>query len=311
MARSRTAGSWRSALKKLLPDTLFDEKMSRHTTFRIGGPADAMVSARSVPDLVRLYRFARRRRLPVFVLGWGSNLLVRDGGLRGIVLRLKGDFEKLRFLGERRVWAGAGVRLQKLVLACAQRGLAGTEPLIGVPGTVGGGLVMNAGTREGEIGDIVRSADIFDPQRLRAATVPRSRITFRYRRSSLEKKLVIGVTLELRRGCKVDILRAVKKFQQQRLKTQPVHSFNVGSVFKNPPRRFVAKLIQDAGLKGRSAGGAQISRKHANFIENRARATARDVLRLVCEARKAVRERTGIELELEMKVVGEEAQVPA
>lgn len=307
----KKSASWRPRLKRLFPDALFDEKMSRHTTFRIGGPADAMVSARGVEDLVRLYRFARSRRVPVFILGWGSNLLVRDGGIRGIVLRLKGDFEKLRFSGERRVWAGAGVRLQKLVMACAQRGLAGTEPLIGVPGTVGGGLVMNAGTREGEIGGLVQSAELFDPKRLRVSTVPRSRITFRYRRSSLQKKLVIGANLELRPGSKVDILKAVRKSQQQRLKTQPVHSFNVGSVFKNPPRRFVAKLIEDAGLKGRSAGGARISGKHANFIENRARATARDVLRLVFEARKAVRERTGIELELEMKVVGEEAPSPA
>ncbi|PCI36563.1 MAG: UDP-N-acetylenolpyruvoylglucosamine reductase, partial [Elusimicrobia bacterium] len=184
----------------------------------------------------------------------------------------------------------------------------GTEPLVGVPGTVGGALVMNAGTRDGEIGDLVHSVDVFDPETLTIKRLSKSRIRFRYRKSSLGRRIVLSSELELKAGSKVDILKRVRHFQQIRLKTQPVHSFNVGSIFKNPPGRFVAKLIQDAGLKGREYRGARISPKHANFIENDRRARATDVLGLVEIVRRTVRESSGVELELEMKVVGEAAE---
>lgn len=296
---------WRAGLAALFPDARFDEPLSRHTTFRIGGPADALVTARTAGDLARLLRFCRRRRVPVFPLGFGSNLLVLDGGVRGVVLRLAGDFSRVEFPGGTRVRAGAGVRVPHLALRCAERGLAGVEPLVGVPGTVGGALVMNAGTRDGEIGALVRWVESLDPKSLKAVRLPRSRLRFSYRSSSLGRRVVLGAELQLRPGDKVDIIDRVKKFQAVRLKTQPVHSFNVGSVFKNPPGRFVAQLIEESGLKGAVSGGARISPKHANFIENFDRARARDVLRLVDMARGAVRTRTGIELELEMKVVGE------
>lgn len=297
--------AWRGELAALFPDARFDEPMSRHTTFRIGGPADALVSAGSAARLAELYRFARARALEVFPLGFGSNLLVRDGGLRAVVVQLTGEFEAVRFEGERSVWAGAGVRLPQLVLQCAERGLAGSEPLVGVPGTVGGALVMNAGTRDGEIGDLVRAVDVLDPESLRPLRLPKEKLSFSYRHSSLGGTLVLGGLLELKAGDKVVILSRVRDFQSRRLKTQPVHSFNVGSVFKNPPGRFVARLIQEAGLKGRAVGGARVSPKHANFIENHAGASARDVLALVEKIREAVRARAGIELELEMQVVGD------
>lgn len=299
--------NWRKEFARRFPKARFNEPMGRHTTFRIGGPADAYWAARNNEDVSKLYAFARRHHLPVFPIGWGSNLLVRDGGLRGIVLRLRGEFEKIRFLEGHSVWAGAGVRMPQLVLRCAQRGLAGTEPLVGVPGTVGGGLVMNAGTREGEIGDLVRSVDVFDTKTLKVLRLTKSRLRFAYRRSNLGRRVVLGGTLELRPGNKVDIIKSVKDFQALRQKTQPIHAFTVGSVFKNPSGHFVAKLIQDAGLKGLIFRGAKVSDLHANFIENHDHARASDVLGLVEVIRDVVRKKKGIELELEMKVVGEAA----
>jgi UDP-N-acetylmuramate dehydrogenase len=304
---SRRAPAWRGELKRLFPGAKFDDPLSKYTTYRIGGPGDAVVTVRSVTELRRLLVLAGKRRLPVFPIGWGSNMLIRDGGIRGIVLRFAGDFTKVRFVGGNRVWAGCAVRLPQLVIKCAQRGLQGAEPLVGVPGCVGGSLVMNAGTRFGEIGDFVISVDCFDRVTRQEVNLPRNRIRFRYRSSSLKKRLILGALLELKPGNKVDIIETVRKFQQQRLKTQPVHSFNVGSVFKNPPGHFVAKLVQEAGLKGHVEGGARVSPKHANFIENHDHALATDVLRLVRLIRRKVRETSGIALELEMKVVGEAA----
>ncbi|MBI4422117.1 MAG: UDP-N-acetylmuramate dehydrogenase [Elusimicrobia bacterium] len=296
---------WAGEFRSLFPHARLDEPLSRHTTFHIGGPADAFVALHDEEQLARCFRFARERGLPVFLLGRGSNLLVRDRGLRGVTARLKGDFERLEFLPGTRVRAGAGARLPQLVLACAERGLAGAETLVGVPGTVGGGLVMNAGTREGEIGPLVRRVRLFDPERLEGRWLEAAEISFSYRRSSLENRVILVGELELKAGSKVDILRRVQQHQQRRQQTQPIHTFNVGSVFKNPPGRFVAQLIQEAGLKGLRQGGAKVSELHANFIENDQGATAADVLSLVANLRARVRERFGVELDLEMKVVGE------
>jgi len=300
-----TPSGWKKELARALPQARWEEPLAPHTTFRIGGPAECYVEAERPEDLAALFGVTRPGGVPVFMLGWGSNLLVLDGGVRGVVLRLKGGFDRLRRLEGRGVWAGAAVRLPRLVSYCAAHDLAGSEPLVGVPGTVGGALVMNAGTRQGEIGGLVREVELFDTERLASALKKGSELGFGYRRSELEGSVVTGVSLELNPGDKVDILRRVQELQAQRLRTQPVHTYNVGSVFKNPPGRFVAQLIEEAGLKGTSLGGARISPKHANFIENHRGATAADVLGLVEQARRAVRLRHGVELELEMKIVGE------
>lgn len=269
--------------------------MSAHTTFKIGGPADAYAEPATREQLRALAALG----VPTFYVGWGSNLLVRDGGIRGLVLRLRGDFEKLEFLGGGRVWAGAGVRCPAFVAAAAERGLGGAEFLVGVPGTIGGALVMNAGTREGEIGGLVESVETLE------GVLPRRELSFSYRSSSLQNSVVLGGVLSLKADDKAVIMKRVQQHQQKRLQTQPVHTYNVGSTFKNPPGHFVAKLIEEAGLKGSVCGGARISPMHANFIENFDGAKATDVLELVERARRAVRERRGVELELEMKVVGE------
>ncbi|MBI4347030.1 MAG: UDP-N-acetylmuramate dehydrogenase [Elusimicrobia bacterium] len=297
--------AWAEDFRKLFPHARVDEPMSRHTTFHIGGPADALVAVHDEAQLARLYVFARRHALPVMLLGRGSNLLVLDRGIRGVVVRLKGDFERIEFPGGTLVRAGAGARLPQLAMDCAERGLTGVETLVGVPGTVGGGLVMNAGTREGEIGAVVRRVRIFEPELGKGAWIGGGALRFSYRKSNLENRVVLAGELELKAGVKGDILARVRELQGRRSQTRPIHTFNVGSVFKNPPGRFVAQLIQEAGLKGLRRGGAKVSDLHANFIENDQGATAADVLGLVETLREAVRSRFNVELELEVKVVGE------
>jgi len=296
---------WRREIEKALPAAKRDEPLSRYTTFRIGGPADCFVDVAGAAELATLMRLAREAGQPVMFIGFGSNLLVRDGGVRGIVARLRGDFEKLEFLEGGRVRAGAAVRVPFLVTACAEKGLCGDESLVGVPGTVGGALVMNAGTRDGEIGPLVAEVEVFDPGASAAAKISLADLRFEYRKSNLEGRIVLGCVLQLKRGDKVDIMKRVQAYQQKRLQTQPIHTYNVGSTFKNPPGKFVAHLIEAAGLKGTSKVGARISPMHANFIENFADAKAADVLALAGLVTDKIRELHGIDLELEMKVVGE------
>lgn len=308
MAQSQARpGSWRASLKKLFPGLREDEPLERHTTFRIGGPAEAFLEVTNLEELARFLRWKRTsagRGVGVFLLGWGSNLLVRERGVAGVTLRLAGEFEKVRRVGKLGVEAGAALRLQKLAVTCAGWGLAGAEPLVGVPGVVGGSLVMNAGTRHGEIGDLVRAVRVFDRRTLKVRRLPKSKIVFRYRHSNLEGYLIVGAELQLKAGDKTDIMRRIKGFQQARLDTQPVHSHNVGSVFTNPPGDYAARLIESVGLKGTREGGARFSPKHANFIENTGGATATDVLTLVERARREVKRAHGVSLKLEMKVVG-------
>lgn len=289
----------------MLPHAKFDEPLSRYTTFRIGGPADAYVDLRDAGELIKLSRLAGTEKIPVLFLGLGSNLLVRDGGWRGIAARLRGDFEKLEFLEDCRVRAGAGMRVPRLVTLCAGRGLAGAEPLVGVPGTVGGALVMNAGTRDGEIGPLVREVEVLERESLERRVLSGRDLAFHYRSSNLEGSIILGCVLQLKRGNKVDIMKRVQEYQQKRLQTQPIHTYNVGSTFKNPPGLFVAKLIEELGLKGQPFGGARVSPLHANFIENFSGAKAAEVLELTRRIREKVKAAFGVDLELEMKVVGE------
>jgi len=283
---------------------LRDEPLARHTSFKVGGPADAFVTANDRGQASAALKIARAAGVPVFFLGWGSNLLVRDGGIRGLTLALGGDFEKIEFPGPELVRAGAAARVPQLVVSCAERGLAGLEPIVGVPGAVGGALVMNAGTREGEIGPFVEEVEAMDfdgnPVKLL-----REKLIFNYRSSNLGKSLVLSALLRLKRGVKADIMAVVAAQQRKRLQTQPIHTYNVGSTFKNPPGRFAAQLIEQSGLKGHAIGGARVSPMHANFIENFAGAKASDVLALVDLISERVREASGVKLELEMRVVGE------
>ena len=296
---------WREELRKSLPTARLDEPLARYTTFKIGGPADVFVEARTQAEVLAALRAARAAAVGVFVLGWGSNVLIGDRGVRGLVLRLAGDFETIEFPEGGRVRAGAAARVPQLVVACARRGLSGLEPVVGVPGTVGGALAMNAGTREGEIGPLVSAIEAVELGSARLIRLSRPRLAFAYRRGPLDGLLALSAELELKAADKGDIMAAVTRYQQKRAQTQPIHTLNVGSIFKNPPGRFAARMIEELGLKGHASGGARVSPTHANFIENFAGAKASDVLALVDLIRERVRAAFGVTLELEMRVVGE------
>ncbi|MBI5623203.1 MAG: UDP-N-acetylmuramate dehydrogenase [Elusimicrobia bacterium] len=300
-----TPRDWRGEAAAAFPAALFDEPMRLHTTFRIGGPADCYLEAASLRELRRLLRFCRRKRLPALILGWGSKLLVSDRGIRGMTVRLTGEFEEVRFLAGGRVAAGAGVRVPRLVSMAAAKGLSGLEPLAGIPGTVGGALVMNAGTVEGSIGDVVTKVRTVGPDGAGTGSISCAAARFGYRNSGLGRKVVVGCELRLKASDKVGIITRIREYQRRRSLTQPISSHTVGSIFKNPPGVPAAKLIEACGLKGAVCGGARVSSKHSNFIENSGEATCADVLSLVRRIRRTVSARRGVDLELEMRVVGD------
>jgi UDP-N-acetylmuramate dehydrogenase len=282
----------------------YAEPMSRHTTLKVGGPAEAMVFPRGAAEVAAVLRCARSRGLATLVVGGGSNLLVRDGGLRGIVLNLKGTLNGLRADGGE-VLAGAGVRISTLLNFCLKRGLAGLEFLAGMPGLVGGAVRGNAGAYGGNTADRLSAVRLIDGEG-GDRWVPREALEFRYRFSSLAEGQVVA---EARFGLTPDDPAAVKarftKYFDDREATQPSDR-SAGCIFKNPVAGEPAgKLIDLAGLKGLARGDAVISTKHGNFLVNRGAATAADVLALIAEARARVRRRWGVDLELEVQVVGE------
>jgi UDP-N-acetylmuramate dehydrogenase len=260
--------NWRESLRDACPHVRFDEPLAPLTTFKIGGPADAFADCSTREQVMSVVRAARELSVPLFILGWGSNVLVRDRGLRGIVMRLTGDFDTIEFLANNRVRCGAAVRVPQLVVFCAEKNLSGLEPIVGVPGTVGGALAMNAGTRDGEIGSFVASVEVVDLSMALIKNFTREELVFKYREGPLRNFVALECELLLKPGSKGDIMAAVGRYQQKRLQTQPIHTFNVGSIFKNPPGRFAAQMIEELALKGRALGGARVSPTHANFIEN-------------------------------------------
>jgi len=282
----------------------FDEPMRLHTTFRIGGPADALAFPTTVASVQRLVVLARKRGWPTYVLGAGSNLLVRDGGVRGLVVsttRLRG----IEWEEGKRVRCEAGAMLPALLAEATRRGLAGLECLAGVPGTVGGAVVMNAGTRTTWIGERVEEVTVVT-QEGALETRPGEACGFRYRGSDLRGCVVVSVRLGLRPEAEETIRAAVASALAERRYRQPQGIPCAGSVFKNPPGDAAGRLIEAAGMKGKRLGGAEVSPVHANFIVNRGEAKATDVLGLMSLCQERVAKMFGVTLEPEICIVGEE-----
>lgn len=282
---------------------LFDEPMSRHTSFRIGGPADLLASPSDRDDLRSLLR-AAAGRVPYIIIGNGSNLLVSDRGIRGAVVAIGKGFRQLERRGPR-VSAGAGLSLPGLVDRCRMMGLSGLEWAAGIPGSLGGALVMNAGAYGGQISDVVESVCGVLPSG-RTAELKPSEIRFSYRRAHYPAGFVItGCRLRLAEGRPASIKRLMDKWLGMRRRNQPLSLPSAGCIFKNPEGDSARRLIGVAGLRGRKEGGAQVSRKHANFIVNYGGAKAADVLRLMDQVAEGVLDEFGIKLEPEVKLVGE------
>ncbi len=287
-------------------ETLFDEPMSRYTSIRIGGRADALVYPKNLEELEAILAFSRKRELPVFILGAGSNLLVRDKGIRGVVLSLVKGFGSIRREGPQLLYVEAGVGLPRLVDYAAEQGLSGLEPLAGIPGNLGGALTMNAGTSSGDISQVAQSVTFLQRDG-RLQTWPREKIRYGYRESHFPThSVILSARLELKTSTTEAVTERVRADRAKRTETQPLNVPNLGSVFKNPKKGFAGHLIEESGLKDVRVGGARISPKHANFIVNEGEATARDVLALIGLVRDRVKEKFGLLLETEVCIVGEE-----
>jgi UDP-N-acetylmuramate dehydrogenase len=280
----------------------FDEPLQKHTSFQIGGPADVLVEPVDVEDVARLVTQAGVDRVPIFVLG-GTNLLIRDGGIRGVVISLS----KLRAIREEPghvLYAEGGVGMPTLIGYAVRRGLGGLEWGAGIPGTVAGCVVMNAGTRLGEMKEAVKAVRLVTPKG-DVTDLDASDIVFEYRHAKLPPGIVVGVWLQLKAAERVVIEKTVKEYLQYRKDTQPLALPSAGCVFRNPPRDSAGRLVERAGLKGARVGDAQVSDKHANFVVNLGAARAKDVLELIHKVRRVVKRRTGVSLDLELKVVGQ------
>ncbi len=283
----------------------FNEPMSRRTTLKIGGPVDALVAPASVDELREVVRVCHQRKLPVVAIGGGSNLLVLDGGIRGVAIATR-NLRGLERSEATVVSIEAGVSTGKLLSMATKWGLGGLEFLGGVPGSLGGGLIMNAGTYLGEFKDV--TTEVTSVRLANGSLVNRDNATcgFEYRRSALPAdEIVVAATLELLRRPRAEIEKTVRELRERRDEREPKKVSNAGSTFKNPSGDYAGRLIETAGLKGTRVGAAECSPVHANWLVNTGGATAAQLLELIELVRGKVRDAHGVELALELKIIGE------
>jgi UDP-N-acetylmuramate dehydrogenase len=293
-------------LRKISPNILENEPMISHTSFKIGGNADFFVSVSSEKELSELLVFAKENGLEVTVMGNGSNMLVGDKGIRGLVIQIGSEMTDIKTDGET-VWAQAGVLMSKLASVLLRENLSGFETLSGIPGTLGGGIFMNAGAYGGEIKDIVSKVTYID-EKGQLHTVLGAECDFGYRHSIFcdGGKYIVSAELSMKKGNYEEIKALMADYNKRRSDKQPLAMPSAGSTFKRPDGYFAGKLIQDAGLMGYSIGGAAVSEKHAGFVVNKGGASAADVLELIKYIQKTVREKFGVELEPEVRLIGQQ-----
>lgn len=278
-----------------------NEPMSKYTSMRVGGPADYYVEPMDKQDLVEIARYFQKNNYPYLMLGRGSNMIISDEGIRSAAINLESSLSGVQMRGEL-VVAEAGAHWSKFVDFCIQQELAGVEMLAGIPGSVGGCVVMNAGAHGGETADHIEEVEVFRDGRIQ--TVKKGQADFSYRHSGFDKDIVLSASFRLPKGNKEELIKRRREHILKRNTTQPLTLPNSGSMFKNPQGTYAARLIEQAGLKGKRVGNAQISEKHANFIVNLGEAKASDVVTLVDLTRRTVHQNTGVLLELEVKLVG-------
>ena len=295
-----------AALRAGCPDLELREQepMSRHTTFRIGGPVRLMALPKTEKEAQAVLKTAWELECPPFFLGNGSNLLVADAGYEGFVLKLARGMDQVQEVN-RRLVAGSAMLLSQLAWAALGRGLAGLEFAHGIPGSLGGAITMNAGAYGGEMAQVVTAVTCLT-RRGELETVPADRCAFSYRHSAFSdgSRLILRVEFSLPQGDPEEIRAKIEDLARRRKEKQPLEWPSAGSMFKRPPGHFAAALIDQCGLKGLTVGGAQVSEKHAGFVVNRGGATCADVLALVDQVRERVLRQTGVELEMEVRVLG-------
>lgn len=296
----------REALEAALgPAIAFDVAMSRHTSLRIGGPADALSLPADREQLQTLLRICAEHGVPHSVIGAGFNLLVEDEGINGVVIHLK-KIRRLEQPAQGLIFAEAGISHATLTRFCVDRGLSGLEFAAGIPGTVGGWLRMNAGIPDREQKDVLREIEIISGNGATETAIPIEELDFTYRalRGLPEGAVIVSGLFQVEASTKESVQAEVRRLLERRSETQPLDIPSCGSVFRNPPGDHAGRLIEAAGLRGTRVGGAEVSMVHANFITNQGGATAHDVLSLIDQIRERVLKESGIELETEVCIVG-------
>lgn len=295
----------RERLQAITDNVVFDEEMSKHTTFRIGGKADAYVNAENALEIEKVIHFCKDNDIPYMIMGNGSNMLVSDKGIRGVVIRVGSGMAKCRIEGNN-VYADAGILMSALARKILEAELTGFEFAAGIPGTLGGGIYMNAGAYGGELKNIIESVTFICPDGM-VKTETVDKLDMGYRHSMFEQGgyTILSCKLKLEKGNYDEIKAKMTDFNQRRSDKQPLSQPSAGSTFKRPEGYFAGKLIQDAGLMGYSIGGAMVSDKHAGFVVNKGGATAKDVMDLIRYVQDTVEEKFGVRLEEEVRLIGD------
>ncbi len=282
----------------------YNEPMKNHTTFRVGGFADILAQPKSSKELTALIEAARSENIPVTIIGNGSNLLVTDKGIRGLVIKIAKEFSDISVDGDV-ITAQSGALLSRIASIAYENSLSGFEFASGIPGTIGGAVYMNAGAYGGEIKDVLESCEYLENGEIKIARIDELELSYRRSKFSEKGGIITGVSLRLKKSDKSEILAKMQDYKTRRVTKQPLEYASAGSTFKRPAGYFAGALIEGAGLKGLSVGDAEVSKKHAGFIINKGNATAGDIIELIELVRKKVYESSGVMLEPEVKIIGE------
>ncbi len=278
-----------------------DYPLAKRTWYGLGGPADYFISPKTTEQLKEVVKRCNENEIRIYVMGFGSNLLIGDDGLRAAVIKLEAEqFAQIKY-DDQEVTAGAGAELSKLVLTCVEKGLSGIEALTGIPGSVGGAVNMNAGGNFGDVGASVESVTLMDSAG-KVFEKSKPELVFDYRKTNITAKFVLNARLKLNSADPEQIMRTVKEIWIYKKNNQPLNTKNSGCIFKNPAGASAGALIDRAGLKGLQIGGAVVSEKHANFIIAETGCSSRDVTRLIAAIKQRVKEQFNIELELEIEI---------
>lgn len=286
-------------------DIVIDEPMKNHTSFKVGGPADILVTPETFEEVVNIIKLCNERKVPYYIVGKGSNLIVRDGGFRGVIIKLT-RLDKITVNGDM-IIVQSGADLCRVSEIALEKSLAGFEFACGIPGTVGGAVTMNAGAYNGEISQVIHSALVVDKNG-ELLSLNKEQLELGYRLSAVQKHgyTVLEVTFKLANGNYAKIKDRIEDLTKKREDKQPLEFPSAGSTFKRPEGHYTGQLIEECALKGYSIGGAQVSQKHAGFIINKGEASATDILSLIGHVQKTVKDRFDVELQPEVRIIGEE-----
>lgn len=289
-----------------LGEFFYDEPMRNHTSFCLGGPAKLLIKPKDEETLIEILREIKKNNYNFYILGNCTNIIVKDKGFDGIIIKLKNKLKDLKKVSDTEIYAGAGVSLKKVSEFAMENSLTGLEFAHGIPGSLGGGVVMNAGAYDGEMKNVIKSVRLLD-ENFKVIEVSCQDMNFSYRHSLVQERdlVVLGATFSLSPGNKDDIREKYEEFDKRRAEKQPLDLPSAGSTFKRPTGYFAGKLIDDSGLRGFTHNGAGISEKHCGFVVNKNNATAKDVLETIEIVQKVVHDKFGVNLEREVKIIGD------